>query len=94
MEPKRSLRTAQREEETMAEGDKIAKLTRQEREIIALVCEGLKDRQIADRLSIKTETVRGHLHSIFSKLGASDRFELFILAHLYDVVLPPIEEEG
>jgi two-component system, NarL family, nitrate/nitrite response regulator NarL len=59
---------------------KISSLTNREREVIALIAEGLRNRQIADRLFISPTTVTHHLSSIYSKLGVSDRLELVIYA--------------
>lgn len=59
---------------------KISSLTHREREVIALIAEGLKNRQIAERLFISPTTVTHHLSSIYSKLGVSDRLELVIYA--------------
>jgi DNA-binding NarL/FixJ family response regulator len=64
-----------------ADAARIATLTDREREVIRLVGEGLKNRQIAERLVISEATVRHHLTSIFSKLGVTDRFELVIYAY-------------
>ncbi len=47
----------------------MAARTEREREIIAVVREGLKSKQIGDRLFISEATVRNHLNSILSKLG-------------------------
>lgn len=69
---------------------KIAGLTGKERQVIALVCEGLKNREIAERLSVREITVRQHLTSIFDKLSVSDRFDLIIYAYLYDLTGPPL----
>jgi DNA-binding NarL/FixJ family response regulator len=71
------------------EAAKIATLTKREREIIPLVGEGLKNKQIADRLFISETTVRHHLASIFDKLGVSDRFGLIILAYRHGLAKPP-----
>ena len=49
--------------------------------VAALLGEGLKNRQIADRLFISETTVRHHLTAIFSKLEVSDRLELLIRAY-------------
>jgi two-component system nitrate/nitrite response regulator NarL len=59
---------------------KISSLTNREREVIALIAEGLKNRQIAERLFISPTTVTHHLSSIYSKLGVSDRLALVIYA--------------
>jgi DNA-binding NarL/FixJ family response regulator len=52
------------------------RLTQREREVVALVRAGLKNREIADRLSITPGTVKVHLMHVFEKTGARDRFEL------------------
>jgi DNA-binding NarL/FixJ family response regulator len=60
---------------------RISTLTEREREVIKLVCQGLKNNQIAERLFISQATVRNHLTSILSKLEVSDRFELALFAY-------------
>jgi two-component system nitrate/nitrite response regulator NarL len=60
---------------------KIATLTSREREVIALVGQGCRNKQIADRLCIAEATARHHLTSIFAKLGVTDRLELVIYAY-------------
>jgi DNA-binding NarL/FixJ family response regulator len=64
-----------------AEAIKIKSLTPREQEMISLVCAGLKNKQIADELSISEVTVRHHLTSVFSKLDVGSRFELLIYAY-------------
>lgn len=56
-------------------------LTRRERDIIRIVAQGLKNKQIAEQLSISEITVRHHLTSVFDKLAVADRFELIIYAY-------------
>jgi len=68
---------------------KIATLTQREREVIELVCQGLKNKQIAERLFISDTTVRHHLTSIFSKLDVSDRLELVIYSYRFGLAEPP-----
>lgn len=58
----------------------LNQLTVRERDIVVLVGEGLKNRQIAERLAITEKTIKGHLTSIFIKLGVQDRLELALLA--------------
>jgi two-component system nitrate/nitrite response regulator NarL len=59
---------------------KIRDLTAREREVIALVSEGLKNKIIGERLFISETTVTHHLSSVYSKLGVSDRLELVVFA--------------
>ena len=68
---------------------KISSLTDREREIVGHVCEGLKNKQIGDRLFISEATVRNHLTSILSKLELSDRFELALYAYRHHLAKPP-----
>jgi two-component system nitrate/nitrite response regulator NarL len=63
------------------EAAKIASLTARESEIIQLVCQGLKNQQIAERLFISEGTVRNHLTVIYHKLGVTDRFGLIVYAN-------------
>ena len=48
-------------------------LTSREIEVLRLIAEGNSNKIVADRLSITEETVKGHVKSILSKLGANDR---------------------
>ncbi len=60
-------------------GDKVL-LTVREQEIVSLVAQGFRNKEIADKLSISEQTVKNHLHNIFDKLGVSDRLELALYA--------------
>ena len=64
-----------------SEPEKIASLTPRQSEIAYLVCNGLKNREIAERLYVSETTVRHHLTSIFNKLEVSSRFELISLLY-------------
>jgi NarL family two-component system response regulator LiaR len=55
-------------------------LTRREREVLALMVEGLTNPQIAERLVVSRSTAKAHVSSILSKLGASNRAEAIALA--------------
>jgi len=59
----------------------LPRLTPREYEIVALICRGMKNKQIADTLSITIGTVKVHLMHIFEKTGVKDRFELALEAH-------------
>jgi DNA-binding NarL/FixJ family response regulator len=79
----------ERHEEPDPEATKITSLTRREREVIALVSEGLKNKLIGERLFISETTVTHHLSSIFSKLEVSDRLELIIYAFRHGLAKVP-----
>ena len=68
---------------------KIDSLTDREREVIALVGEGLKNKQVGERLFISETTVTHHLSSVFSKLEVSDRLELIIYAFRHGLAKMP-----
>jgi len=56
------------------------RLSNREREIVALVAQGFKNKEIAERMFISEQTVKNHLHNVFDKLGVSDRLELALYA--------------
>jgi len=70
------------------EAAKIASLTERERMVISLISEGLRNKQIAERLFISETTVSHHLTSIFGKLQVSDRLGLIIYAYRHRLAKP------
>ncbi len=68
---------------------KIETLTEREREVITAVGDGLKNKDIGERLFISNITVRHHLTSIYSKLEVTDRLELIIYAYRHGLVPIP-----
>ena len=74
---------------TDPDASKIAALTEREREIIALIGESLRTKDIAARLFISDKTVRNHLASIYNKLGVTDRFDLAVYAYKHGLATPP-----
>lgn len=68
---------------------KLESLTRREWDIVMLVAEGLKNKQIAERLFISGATVRNHVTSILDKLELCDRFELAVYAFRRGLVSCP-----
>jgi DNA-binding NarL/FixJ family response regulator len=55
-------------------------LTTHEVKVIALVVQGLRNKEIARRLCITEGTVKSHLHSVYKKLGVSSRVALAVLS--------------
>ena len=72
------------------EAAKAASLTEREREVVALIGEGLRNREIADRLFISETTVRHHLTSIYSKVDITNRLKLIIFAYRQGLAKPPL----
>jgi pimeloyl-ACP methyl ester carboxylesterase/DNA-binding CsgD family transcriptional regulator len=58
----------------------FASLSPREREILALITEGLGNAQIAERLSISEKTVRNHVSHLFDKLGVWTRAQAIVFA--------------
>jgi DNA-binding NarL/FixJ family response regulator len=63
-------------------------LSSREKEVVQLIAQGFRNRQIGVKLFISEHTVRNHLHNIFYKLGVSDRLELA----LYEIHHPLIDQ--
>ena len=55
-------------------------LSDREKEIVHLVVQGFRNKEIGVKLFIGEQTVKNHLHNIFDKLGVSDRLELALYA--------------
>jgi DNA-binding NarL/FixJ family response regulator len=65
-----------------------ADLTAREREVLALVAEGLPNKRISMRLEISEKTVKAHLTSVFAAIGVSDRTQAALWAREHGVVRP------
>ena len=61
-------------------GRERSPLSTREREIVQLVAQGYKNKEMAEKMFISEQTVKNHLHNIFDKLGVSDRLELALYA--------------
>jgi DNA-binding NarL/FixJ family response regulator len=57
------------------------RMTKREREVIDLIAEGLSNKEIAQRLSIATYTVKSHVHNILDKLALHTRLQVASYAH-------------
>lgn len=68
-----------------------AVLTEREREVLTLICRGMKNKIIADNLFITETTVRHHLTSIFEKLKVNSRLELVVHAFREKLVEIPVD---
>jgi NarL family two-component system response regulator LiaR len=61
-------------------------LTEREREVLALMIEGLNNVQIAGRLTVSPSTIKSHVSNILSKLGVASRTEAVTLALRHKIV--------
>jgi len=60
--------------------EELAVLTEQERKILALIAEGLTNRQIGERMFLAEKTVKNYVSSVLSKLGLERRTQAAVLA--------------
>lgn len=82
IEPHRAERLASRQPEptTVPAAGPLASLTPQELKILALIGDGLTNRQIAERLFLVEKTVRNHVTRLLAKLGVQRRTQAALLA--------------
>ena len=55
---------------------RVTRMTEREKEVIALIADGMTNKQIADRLNIATFTVKSHVHNILEKLELHSRLQI------------------
>ncbi len=55
-----------------------AMLSDREQQVVALVCKGLSNKLIAQKLKVSEGTIKTHLHAIFQKLDLQSRYELLV----------------
>jgi DNA-binding NarL/FixJ family response regulator len=69
--------------------EQLADLTEREREVMALVAEGLSNQEIGERLVISPATAKTHVSRTMMKLHAHERAQLVVLAYETGLVRPP-----
>ena len=65
-----------------------APLSEREREVLAMVAEGLPNKVIAQRLAISEKTVKAHLTSVYRQIGVTDRTQAALWAQRNDISRP------
>jgi NarL family two-component system response regulator LiaR len=65
-------------------------LTERERDVLALMIEGLNNTQIAGKLTVSPSTIKSHVSNILSKLGVASRTEAVALALQNGIVTPKV----
>jgi DNA-binding NarL/FixJ family response regulator len=56
--------------------EKTVNLAKREREIVLHICQGYRNKEIAQKLNISEQTVKSHCNRIYKKIGVSDRLQL------------------
>ena len=64
-----------------AEALEAVRMTQREREVIALIAVGMSNKEIAQRLTIATETVKSHVRNVMEKLALHSRLQIAAYAH-------------
>jgi two-component system, NarL family, response regulator DevR len=80
LDPAITAKVLDRLRSTPDEPDELASLTDREKDILALIAEGLTNRQIGQRLFIAEKTVKNYVSSLLAKLGLERRTQAAVLA--------------
>jgi len=84
LDPAVAERVAERLRRPPAEDERLARLTGQERKILALIADGLTNRQIADELHLAEKTVKNYVSNLLAKLGMERRTQAAVFAARLD----------
>jgi DNA-binding NarL/FixJ family response regulator len=79
-------RFLEREPDAVDAPPELEALSPREREVLALIAQGLTNPEIAERLVVSLPTVKTHVRSLLAKLDARDRVQLVLLAHRHGLV--------
>lgn len=80
LDPYASRQVMGRLRERMASADPVAALSRQEKQVLDLIGEGLTNRQIAERMNLAEKTVKNYVSTLLTKLGLHSRTQVAVLA--------------
>jgi DNA-binding NarL/FixJ family response regulator len=82
----RQLLDEKQSQQNDPKADVASTLTAREKEVVELICKGLKNKLIAEKLFITETTVRHHLTSVFNKFDISSRLELVVYAFKHNLI--------
>jgi len=66
---------------TMQHQEKKISLAKREKEIVLHICQGYRNKEIAEKLQISEQTVKSHCNRIYKKLGVNDRLQLALYSY-------------
>jgi DNA-binding NarL/FixJ family response regulator len=87
LDPATAKRAADRLRHPPEQDERLARLTGQERKILALIADGLTNRQIGNELHLAEKTVKNYVSNLLAKLGMERRTQAAVFA----AKLPPDE---
>jgi DNA-binding NarL/FixJ family response regulator len=71
-----------------ASSELLDRLSERERQVLVLIAQGASNLEIAAQLYLSERTVKGHVGSIFAKLGARDRAAAIVIAYDAGLAVP------
>ncbi len=80
LDPYASRQVMERLRDRMASADPVTALSRQEKQVLDLIGEGLTNRQIAERMSLAEKTAKNYVSALLTKLGLHSRTQVAVLA--------------
>ncbi|HVI60150.1 MAG TPA: response regulator transcription factor [Luteimonas sp.] len=89
-----SVARAQSSADDSALAARLASLSPQQFRVLALVAQGLLNKQIADRLDVQERTVKAHLSAIFDRLGVRNRTQAGVVLRELELSDPARQLEG
>jgi DNA-binding NarL/FixJ family response regulator len=66
---------------SMRRNESGVSLARREKEIVSHICQGYRNKEIAEKMHISEQTVKSHCNRIYKKLGVSDRLQLALYSY-------------
>jgi len=89
LDPALTARVADRLRNPPEQDERLARLTGQERSILALIADGLTNRQIGEELHLAEKTVKNYVSNLLAKLGMERRTQAAVFAARLDAERPP-----
>jgi two-component system response regulator DevR len=92
LDPAITGRVLQRLRAPSPEDERLSRLTEQERRILALIAEGMTNRQIANEMHLAEKTIKNYVSNLLAKLGMERRTEAAVFATKLELSGHPVEQ--